>query len=103
MQHAEFEQLAREIADETHHFRFVQIPFNLAMTEALTLGNQTVAGNVKTVMEAASELGITLIASASLFQGQVARNLPAFQKRSAPHQFDPHLPAAFHKIGRPPP
>jgi aryl-alcohol dehydrogenase-like predicted oxidoreductase len=29
-------------------------------------------------MEAASELGITLIASASLFQGQVARNLPAF-------------------------
>jgi aryl-alcohol dehydrogenase-like predicted oxidoreductase len=78
MQLAEFEQLARDIAGETHHFRFVQIPFNLAMTEALTLGNQTVAGNVKTVMEAASELGITLIASASLFQGQVARNLPAF-------------------------
>src|ERR1700732_3231224 len=51
MQLAEFEQLARDIAGETHHFRFVQIPFNLAMTEALTLGNQTVAGNVKTVME----------------------------------------------------
>jgi aryl-alcohol dehydrogenase-like predicted oxidoreductase len=29
-------------------------------------------------MEAASELDITLIASASLLQGQVARNLPAF-------------------------
>jgi aryl-alcohol dehydrogenase-like predicted oxidoreductase len=32
----------------------------------------------KTVMEAASELGITLIASASLLQGQVAQNLPGF-------------------------
>jgi predicted aldo/keto reductase-like oxidoreductase len=29
-------------------------------------------------MEAASELGITLIASASLLQGQVAQNLPGF-------------------------
>src|SRR5207237_2207421 len=35
-------------------------------------------GQVKTVMEAAGELGITLIASASLLQGQVARNLPTF-------------------------
>src|SRR5260370_373057 len=78
MQLAEFEQLARDIAGETHHFRFVQIPFNLAMTEALTLGNQTIAGNVKTVMEAANELGITLIASASPFHGQVELNLPAY-------------------------
>jgi len=29
-------------------------------------------------MEAASELGVNLIASASLLQGQVARNLPPF-------------------------
>src|ERR1700682_584890 len=48
MQLAEFEQLARDIAGETQRFRFVQLPFNLAMTEALTLGNQTIAGNVKT-------------------------------------------------------
>ena len=48
------------------------------MTEALTLGNQSIGGHNKTVMEAASELDITLIASASLLQGQVARNFPAF-------------------------
>ena len=78
LQLGELEQLARDIAGEKHHFRFVQLPFNLAMTEALTLGNQNLGGNVKTVMEAASELGITLIASASLYQGQVARNLPPF-------------------------
>jgi aryl-alcohol dehydrogenase-like predicted oxidoreductase len=78
MQLAEIEQLARDIAGEKHRFRFVQLPFNLAMTEALTLGNQLIAGRNKTVMEAASELGITLVASASLLQGQVARNLPPF-------------------------
>jgi len=78
LQLGELEQLARDIAGEKHRFRFVQLPFNLAMTEALTLGNQSVAGHVKTVMEAASELGITLIASASLYQGQVTRNLPPF-------------------------
>jgi len=78
LQLGEIEQLARDIAGQTHRFRFVQLPFNLAMTEALTLGNQSIGGETKTVMEAASELGITLIASASLLQGQVARNLPPF-------------------------
>ncbi len=78
LQLAEFAALAKEIAGEQHRFRFVQLPYNLAMTEALTLGNQTVGDKTKTMMEAAGELGITLIASASLLQGQVAQNLPAF-------------------------
>ncbi len=78
MQLGDVAQLAKDIAGEKHHFRFVQLPFNLAMTEALTLGNQSIGGRDKTVMEAASDLDITLVASASLLQGQVARNLPAF-------------------------
>jgi aryl-alcohol dehydrogenase-like predicted oxidoreductase len=78
MQLADIAASAREIAGEAHRFRFVQLPFNLAMTEALTLGNQVVDKNERTVMEAADELGITLIASASLLQGQVAQNLPQF-------------------------
>jgi aryl-alcohol dehydrogenase-like predicted oxidoreductase len=78
MQLGELVQLARDIAGELHHFRFVQLPFNLAMTEALTLGNQSMGGRDKTIMEAASELEVTLMASASLLQGQVARNLPPF-------------------------
>ena len=52
MQLAEIASLAQDIAGEMHHFRFVQLPFNLGMTEALTLGNQTVNGKEKTVMEA---------------------------------------------------
>ena len=78
MQLSELAAIAKEIAGDKHRFRFVQLPFNLAMTEALTLGNQNIGGSEKTVMEAASELGITLVASASLLQGQVAQNLPVF-------------------------
>ena len=78
MQLRELEAMAKEVAGTEHHFRFVQLPFNLAMTEALTLGNQDASGKARTVMETAEELGITLIASASLLQGQVAQNLPEF-------------------------
>ena len=78
MQLGEIVQLAKDIAGDKHHFRFVQLPFNLGMTEALTLGNQSVGGRMRTPMEAASEMDITLIASASLLQGQVTRNLPSF-------------------------
>lgn len=78
MQLGELSQVAQEIAGGRHHFRFVQLPFNMAMTEALTLGNQTIHGRTRTVMEAASDLDITLVASAALLQGQVARNLPPF-------------------------
>jgi aryl-alcohol dehydrogenase-like predicted oxidoreductase len=78
MQLGELAQIAQEIAGGRHHFRFVQLPFNLGMTEALTLGNQSLRGRERTIMEAAGEVDITLIASASLLQGQVARNLPGF-------------------------
>jgi aryl-alcohol dehydrogenase-like predicted oxidoreductase len=82
MQLGEISQIAQEIAGGRHHFRFVQVPFNLGMTEALTMGNQSLRGHHRTIMEAASELDITLIASASLLQGQVAKNLPGFVAQS---------------------
>src|ERR1700732_687186 len=88
MQLPELVTLAHDIAGDQHRFRFVQLPFNLAMTEALTLGNQSIGGQTKTVMEATSELGITLIASASLLQGQVARNLPPFVAQALGLQSD---------------
>jgi len=78
MQLSDLVSVAKGIAGDAHHFRFVQLPFNLGMTEALTLGNQTLSGKTLTIMEAADELNVTLIASASLLQGQVARNLPEF-------------------------
>ena len=74
----EMEVLASVIAGEAHHFRFVQLPYNLAMTEALTRPNQALDERRLPMIEAAHALGITLIGSASLLQGQMARNLPDF-------------------------
>jgi aryl-alcohol dehydrogenase-like predicted oxidoreductase len=78
MQLGEIAQIAQEIAGGMHHFRFVQLPFNLQMTEALTLASQTVRRRERTMAEAANDLDVALIATASLLQGQVARNLPGF-------------------------
>lgn len=68
--------LAREVGGESHGFRFIQVPFNLAMPEALTLSNQTLGSHQVSTLEAATGLGVTVISSASIFQGRVARGLP---------------------------
>jgi aryl-alcohol dehydrogenase-like predicted oxidoreductase len=70
--------LAREAGGQHHHFRFVQLPFNLAMPQALTLANQQVGGRQVSMVQAARPLGITLITSAALLQGQLMRGLPPF-------------------------
>jgi aryl-alcohol dehydrogenase-like predicted oxidoreductase len=69
--------IAREVGGEAHGFRFIQLPFNLAMPEALTVANQELAGALVSSLEAARALGITAISSASIFQGRVAQGLPA--------------------------
>ncbi|HEX8635880.1 MAG TPA: aldo/keto reductase [Pyrinomonadaceae bacterium] len=69
-------ELAREAAGgDGHHFRFIQLPFNLAMPEALTQSNQTFQGAQLSLLEAARALGVTVMASASILQGKVARGL----------------------------
>lgn len=68
--------LAREIAGDAHHFRFIQLPVNLAMPEALFFQNQKLGDQYVSVVEAAQSFGITAIASGSLLQGQAARGLP---------------------------
>jgi aryl-alcohol dehydrogenase-like predicted oxidoreductase len=68
--------LAREVGGEAHGFRFVQLHYNLAMPEAFTLANQMVNGLARSLLEAAEQLGVTVISSASIFQGRVAQGLP---------------------------
>jgi len=69
-------ELAREAGGPEHGFRFIQLPFNLAMPEALVSDNQSLAGAHVSVLEAARALGVTVVASASILQGKVAHNLP---------------------------
>jgi aryl-alcohol dehydrogenase-like predicted oxidoreductase len=46
------------------------------MPEALSLLNHEVKGEALTTLEATSALGVTVVASASILQGKVARGLP---------------------------
>ncbi|HLJ13052.1 MAG TPA: aldo/keto reductase [Bryobacteraceae bacterium] len=70
---ARLASIAKEVAGDVHHFRFVQLPFNLAMQEALT--QKTDPG--RTVLDWARELGITVVASAAILQSRLAHGLPS--------------------------
>jgi aryl-alcohol dehydrogenase-like predicted oxidoreductase len=70
-------EVARTVGGQAHGFHFIQLPFNLAMPEALTLVNQDVGNEQLTLLEAAEKLGVTVVASASMLQGRVAQGLPS--------------------------
>jgi predicted aldo/keto reductase-like oxidoreductase len=46
------------------------------MSEAFTRANQSIEGETVPLLEAARRLGIYVMVSASIYQGQLARNLP---------------------------
>ena len=57
-------ELARQVGGAENGFRFIQLPLNLAMPEAIAVAQE------------ANELGVTVVASASLLQARLARGLP---------------------------
>jgi aryl-alcohol dehydrogenase-like predicted oxidoreductase len=73
---ADLTTLARRIAGDGHHFRVIQLPYNLAMPEAFTKGNQRLGDALVPTLEAARKLGIYVTASAPMYQGKLAQNLP---------------------------
>jgi aryl-alcohol dehydrogenase-like predicted oxidoreductase len=80
---AEVVELARGAGGEQHHFRFIQLPFSLAMPEAYALANQTLTnpGSAKqkqSLLTIANQLGIAVVGSATLHQGQLTQGLPDF-------------------------
>src|ERR1700687_5953039 len=70
-------RLAEDVAGTQHHFRVVQAPVNLAMPEALTHRSQRLDGEMVSLLTAAQHLGVTMMASAALLQGQLSRRLPS--------------------------
>ena len=73
---AELVSAARDVGGNDHHFKVIQLPYNLGMTEAFTRANQPVNDRMVPVLEAARQLGVYVMASASVHQGQLTRNLP---------------------------
>ncbi len=81
----ELARVATDVAGTGHHFRIIQFPYNLAMTEALTLHNQTLPdGTQVSLLAAADAMGIAVCTSASLLQGQLTRRLPEVLRTTFP-------------------
>jgi aryl-alcohol dehydrogenase-like predicted oxidoreductase len=77
--------IARQVGGDHHHFRVIQLPYNLAMTEALTAHNQALPDDkAASLLGAADLLGIAVCASASMLQGQLTRGLPAVLSETFP-------------------
>lgn len=72
----ELATLAHEVAGEHHHFRFIQLPFNLAMPEAYGLANQRDGKEKMSILTAAARLGIAVMGSATLYQARLTQDLP---------------------------
>jgi aryl-alcohol dehydrogenase-like predicted oxidoreductase len=62
-------QIASEEGGAGHHFRFIQLPFNLGMVEAFV-------DRPESPLAAAANLGIAVVASATLMQTQVLEHMP---------------------------
>ena len=70
-------RIAEEVGGKDHHFRAIQLPYNLAMPEALSARTQRVEGRSTPVLQVAREHGMLVFASASLLQQKLANDLPA--------------------------
>lgn len=66
---------ADSVGGKDHGFRFIQLPYNLAYSEALLLRNQSVGSEENlTILQAAAKLNIGIFTSIPLFQGRLLRS-----------------------------
>ncbi len=71
-------EVARSVGGEQHGFAVVQLPVSLALPEGLTAATQRVEGEPLPAIEAARRLGLAVVTSGPLAQGElVGRDLPA--------------------------
>jgi aryl-alcohol dehydrogenase-like predicted oxidoreductase len=75
---------AEEAGGREHHFRAVQLPFNLAMPEALAGQTQVWDGKMVSFLEIARDHNLMVFASASLMQGHLSQGLPTQVRKSFP-------------------
>ncbi len=68
--------LAREVAGPNHHFKYVQLPFNVAMPEAWIVANQRYGASEVPLLKMANRLDVSVISSGSLLQGKLVEKMP---------------------------
>ena len=68
-------QDAEAVGGKEHHFRWIQLPLNLALPQAFTDATQRFRGRLLTPLEAAQAAGIQVQVSASLMQAKLLPQL----------------------------
>ncbi|WP_461832676.1 aldo/keto reductase [Aquifex sp.] len=92
---SELVEIAKSIAGDENHFKFIQLPYNLGMPEAFTLKNQKVNGKELSTLEASRELGIYTYISATIYQGNVIGRVPDSLKEFFGLDNDVHVAIQF--------
>jgi aryl-alcohol dehydrogenase-like predicted oxidoreductase len=69
-------EAATSAGGRNHHFRWIQLPLNLAMPEAFLAPTQRLDGAVLTPLAAAQACGISVQTSASIMQARILNQLP---------------------------
>ncbi len=69
-------RMAEKAGGKNHHFRAIQLPFNLAMPEALLAKTQQFYGERVPALHATRARGLAVFASASLLQSQLTHGIP---------------------------
>jgi aryl-alcohol dehydrogenase-like predicted oxidoreductase len=70
-------RLAAEVAGSDHHLRVIQLPVSVATPEGVVFRNQAVGDRLLPVLEAAGDLGLAVITSASIGQAQIKGRIAA--------------------------
>ena len=63
--------LANEVGGAEHGFRFIQLPFNMYLDQALIMKNQSFDGTLDSILKAAKSFGIGVFTSVPLMQAKL--------------------------------
>jgi aryl-alcohol dehydrogenase-like predicted oxidoreductase len=79
-------RLAKEAGGNEHGFRFIQLPYNMYLDQALILKNQILNGSEASILETAINLGIGVFASVPLMQAKLLKpnTIPEFGNLQRP-------------------
>ena len=71
LQLTEVMDIATQVGGDRHGFRFIQLPFNLALDQAYMLKNHNVDGKTVSALEAAQKFNLGVFTSVPLMQGKL--------------------------------
>ncbi len=79
-------RVAKEVGGVENGFRFIQLPYNMYLDQALTTKNQEIDSSVYSILQAAIKLGLGVFASVPLMQAKLLdpNVIPAFGGLSHP-------------------